>query len=122
MASSSSSSSTTPSLKGPVDTLMIDNYDSFTYNLVQYLEELGADVVTIRNDAITVKEIEEVLQPKRIIISPGPGNPKEAGVSMDVIRAFGGKIPIFGVCLGLQCIYEVYGGTVTHAGEWGFLF
>ncbi len=100
-----------------VDTLMIDNYDSFTFNIAQYLEELGARVTTVRNDAVTVEDIATRLRPRRIVISPGPGSPKDAGVSMDVIRAFAGKIPIFGVCLGLQCIYEVYGGTVTHAGE-----
>jgi hypothetical protein len=101
---------------GRVDTLMIDNYDSFTYNLVQYLEELGASVTTVRNDAITVDGV-AALAPRRIIVSPGPGAPRDAGVSMAVIRAFAGKVPIFGVCLGLQCIYEVFGGTVTHAGE-----
>ncbi len=95
---------------------MIDNYDSFTFNLVQYLEELGAEVVTVRNDAVTLDDV-RAMNPRRIIVSPGPGAPKDAGISMEVIREFGGKVPIFGVCLGLQCMYEVYGGTVTHAGE-----
>lgn len=99
-----------------VETLMVDNYDSFTYNLVQYLEELGTRVTTVRNDQVTIEQI-EAMAPQRIIISPGPGSPKDAGVSMAVIRHFAGKLPIFGVCLGLQCMYEVYGGTVTHAGE-----
>lgn len=94
---------------------MVDNYDSFTFNLVQYLEELGASVVTVRNDVVTIADIER-MQPKRIIVSPGPGSPKDAGISMEVVRHFAGKVPVFGVCLGLQCMYEVYGGTVTHAG------
>lgn len=93
---------------------MIDNYDSFTYNLVQYLGELGADVVVHRNDMITVDEI-EVLKSDRIMISPGPCTPDEAGVSMNVIRTFAGKIPIFGVCLGHQSIGQVFGGKIIHA-------
>ncbi len=96
--------------------LLIDNYDSFTYNLFQYLGELGASVEVVRNDAITVEDIAE-MAPKHIIISPGPGNPDEAGISKDVIRRFAGKIPIFGVCLGHQCIGEVFGGIVEGAGE-----
>ena len=98
------------------DVLLIDNYDSFTYNLYQYMCELGASVVVRRNDQVTVAEC-IALEPKRIMISPGPGNPSDAGVSMDVIKEFAGKIPIFGVCLGHQCIYECYGGDVVVAGE-----
>jgi anthranilate synthase component 2 len=96
--------------------LLIDNYDSFTYNLFQYLGELGATTEVIRNDAITVEDIKAMV-PKHIIISPGPGNPDEAGISKDVIRRFAGKIPILGVCLGHQCIGEVFGGIVEGAGE-----
>lgn len=96
--------------------LMIDNYDSFTYNLVQYLGELGEDVRVFRNDKITIDEIEE-LGPERIVISPGPCTPKEAGVSVQVIRRFGVKIPILGVCLGHQAIGEAYGGDVVRAGR-----
>jgi anthranilate synthase component 2 len=94
--------------------LMIDNYDSFTYNLVQYLGELGADVEVHRNDCISVAEIEQ-RQPERIVISPGPCTPTEAGVSMAVIRHFAGKVPILGVCLGHQSIGQVYGGDIIHA-------
>jgi para-aminobenzoate synthetase component 2 len=96
--------------------LLIDNYDSFTYNLYQYLGELGAEVKVVRNDEVTPEEI-ETIAPERIIISPGPGNPDEAGISKDVIRRFAGKVPIFGVCLGHQCIGEVFGGIVEGAGE-----
>ena len=96
--------------------LMIDNYDSFTYNLVQYLGELGADVVVRRNDEITVDEIEG-LAPTHIMISPGPCTPNEAGVSMDVIRRYAGVLPILGVCLGHQCIGQVYGGRVVRARQ-----
>jgi anthranilate synthase component 2 len=96
--------------------LMIDNYDSFTYNLVQYCGELGADVRVFRNDRIGVDEIAG-MKPDRIIISPGPCTPNEAGVSMEVIRRFGGAIPILGVCLGHQSIGAVYGGEVVHARE-----
>lgn len=96
--------------------LMIDNYDSFTYNLVQYLGELGEDVRVFRNDKITIEEIEE-LGPERIVISPGPCTPKEAGISIEVIRHFGVKIPILGVCLGHQAIGEAYGGDVVRAGR-----
>mmetsp|Transcript_17406 Transcript_17406/g.33039 ORF Transcript_17406/g.33039 Transcript_17406/m.33039 type:complete len:191 (-) Transcript_17406:156-728(-) len=97
-------------------TVMIDNYDSFTYNVYQYLSELGAKVVVARNDKITVEEIQKI-NPINIVISPGPGSPKDAGVSMDVIKAFAGKVPILGICLGHQCIYELYGGDVVVSGE-----
>ncbi|UCC56415.1 MAG: aminodeoxychorismate/anthranilate synthase component II [Gammaproteobacteria bacterium] len=96
--------------------LMIDNYDSFTYNLVQYLGELGADVQVYRNDRITLEEI-AALQPERIVISPGPCTPNEAGVSVDVIRRFAGVIPILGVCLGHQSIGQAFGGRIGHARE-----
>ena len=96
--------------------VMIDNYDSFTYNLVQYLGELGADVKVFRNDETTVAEL-RVMQPERIMISPGPCTPNEAGISMDVIRAFAGEVPILGVCLGHQSIGQVYGGNIVHARE-----
>ncbi|NWJ45142.1 MAG: aminodeoxychorismate/anthranilate synthase component II [Chloroflexi bacterium] len=96
--------------------LMIDNYDSFTYNLVQYFAELGEEVLVYRNDAITLDEISRI-KPARIVISPGPGEPKDAGVSEDVIRQFGTGIPILGVCLGHQAIGEVFGGTVERAPE-----
>jgi anthranilate synthase/aminodeoxychorismate synthase-like glutamine amidotransferase len=94
--------------------LVIDNYDSFTYNLVQYLGELGYEPVAYRNDAITLKQI-EAMKPSHIIISPGPCTPLEAGISNDVVRYFRGKIPILGVCLGHQCIGYVYGGTIKRA-------
>jgi para-aminobenzoate synthetase component II len=94
--------------------LMIDNYDSFTYNLVQYLGELGADVRVYRNDQITVAEIER-LAPEKIVISPGPCTPAEAGISCDVIREFAGRVPLLGVCLGHQCIGEVFGGEIVRA-------
>jgi anthranilate synthase component II len=93
---------------------MIDNYDSFTFNLVQYLGELGADVHTLRNDAVTVKEI-EAAQPSALVISPGPCTPNEAGVSLDAIRYFAGKLPIFGVCLGHQAIGQAFGGRIVRA-------
>ena len=96
--------------------LVIDNYDSFTYNLVQYFGELGADPLVKRNDAITPDEVEN-MKPQRIVISPGPGRPEEAGISMELIRKFGGKIPILGVCLGHQCMGEVYGAKVVRAGR-----
>ncbi len=96
--------------------LLIDNYDSFTYNLFQYLSELGAGVWVVRNDRVSLKEIEARL-PERIVISPGPGTPEEAGISNDVIRCFGGSIPILGVCLGHQCVGYAYGGKVSRAGE-----
>jgi anthranilate synthase/aminodeoxychorismate synthase-like glutamine amidotransferase len=94
--------------------LVIDNYDSFTYNLVQYLGELGCEPKAYRNDAITLKQIED-MTPSHIIISPGPCTPLEAGISNDVIRHFRGKIPILGVCLGHQCIGYVYGGVIKRA-------
>ena len=94
--------------------LMIDNYDSFTYNLVQYLGELGADVRVYRNDQITVAEIEQ-LAPEKIVISPGPCTPTEAGISCEVIRQFAGRVPLLGVCLGHQCIGEVFGGEIIRA-------
>ncbi len=97
-------------------TLLIDNYDSFTYILWQYLAELGADVVVRRNDQVTLDEC-RALNPDHIVISPGPGDPTEAGISREVIREFAGKVPVLGVCLGHQCIYDVFGGTVTGAGE-----
>ena len=96
--------------------LMIDNYDSFTYNVVQYLAELGADVQVYRNDEITVEQI-EALQPERLVVSPGPCTPNEAGVSMAAIRHFAGKLPILGICLGHQAIGQVYGGNVIRAGR-----
>jgi anthranilate synthase component 2 len=94
--------------------LMIDNYDSFTYNLVQYLGELGADVVVYRNDQISVSEIEQ-LAPEKIVISPGPCTPNEAGVSIDTIKTFAGRVPILGVCLGHQSIGQAFGGRIGHA-------
>jgi anthranilate synthase component 2 len=96
--------------------LLIDNYDSFTYNLYQYLCELGAKVQVERNDQITVDEIEK-LKPERIVVSPGPCTPKEAGISVEAILRFGPRIPVLGVCLGHQCIGEAFGGTVGGAGE-----
>ena len=96
--------------------LLIDNYDSFTYNLYQYLSELGAEVQTYRNDKITIEEI-EALAPDGIIISPGPSTPLEAGISNDVIRHFGPAVPTLGVCLGHQCVGYVYGARVDRAGE-----
>lgn len=96
--------------------LMIDNYDSFTYNIVQYLGELGADVKVVRNDEITLAEIEQ-LAPERIVVSPGPCTPNEAGISMPVIEHFAGKIPLLGVCLGHQSIGQVFGGKVIRARQ-----
>jgi anthranilate synthase/aminodeoxychorismate synthase-like glutamine amidotransferase len=96
--------------------LVIDNYDSFTYNLVQYFGELGADPVVKRNDAVSVDEVEK-MAPERIVISPGPGSPKDAGISMELIRRMGSRVPLLGVCLGHQCIGEVYGGKVVRAGR-----
>lgn len=94
--------------------LMIDNYDSFTYNLVQYFGELGEDIRVFRNDKITIGDIEKI-NPERIVISPGPCTPKEAGISIDVIRHFAGKIPILGVCLGHQSIGAAFGGEIVRA-------
>lgn len=96
--------------------LMIDNYDSFTYNLVQYLSELGARVHTVRNDQISIAEIEQ-LHPEKIIISPGPCTPNEAGISLQVIEHFAGKLPLLGVCLGHQAIGQSFGGKVIHAKQ-----
>jgi anthranilate synthase/aminodeoxychorismate synthase-like glutamine amidotransferase len=94
--------------------LMIDNYDSFTYNLVQYLGELGQDLNVYRNNKITIAEI-ETMRPERIVISPGPCTPREAGISIDVIKHFAGRIPVLGVCLGHQSIGEAFGGDVIRA-------
>jgi len=96
--------------------LMIDNYDSFTYNVVQYLRELGANVDVHRNDEISLKEIEE-MAPQKIVISPGPCTPNEAGISMQVVESFGKEIPILGICLGHQSIGQVFGGDVVRARE-----
>jgi len=96
--------------------LMIDNYDSFTYNLVQYLGELGADVKTVRNDAVNIDGIRE-LNPAGIVISPGPCTPDEAGISLAVVSELGETYPVFGVCLGYQCIGQVFGGNVVRAGK-----
>ncbi|MFT7686929.1 MAG: anthranilate synthase component 2 [Candidatus Azotimanducaceae bacterium] len=96
--------------------LMIDNYDSFTYNLVQYFGELGEEVQVYRNDEITISEI-EVMAPDIIVISPGPCTPNEAGVSMDVVKNFGGKIPLLGICLGHQSMGQVFGGNIVRARE-----
>ena len=96
--------------------LMIDNYDSFTYNLVQYFGELKVDVQVYRNDEITIKEIEK-LQPEYLVISPGPCTPNEAGISIEAIRYFTGKLPILGVCLGHQSIAQAFGGKIIHAKE-----
>jgi anthranilate synthase/aminodeoxychorismate synthase-like glutamine amidotransferase len=95
--------------------LVIDNYDSFTYNLVQYLGELGAEMLVRRNDKITIEEIENEIKPERILISPGPGNPDEAGITLPVINNFAGKLPILGVCLGHQAIGQAFGGRVVRA-------
>lgn len=100
----------------PKKVLMIDNYDSFTFNIVQYLGELGAEVLTYRNDEITVEEI-EAIAPSHLVISPGPCTPNEAGISMAAIKHFAGKLPILGVCLGHQAIGQVYGGEVVRAPQ-----
>ena len=97
--------------------LVIDNYDSFTYNLVQYLGELGARMKIFRNDEITVNEIENGLRPEKILISPGPGTPDDAGISLPAIQRFAGRIPILGVCLGHQAIGQFFGGKVIRAPE-----
>ena len=96
--------------------LLIDNYDSFTYNLYQYLCELGAEVEVFRNDKIGLEDIDS-MAPERIVISPGPGTPAEAGISVETIRRFAGRVPLLGVCLGHQCIGEAYGAVVSGAGE-----
>ena len=98
------------------DVVFIDNYDSFSYNLVQYLQELGATVAVLRHDALTLEEL-IALRPRRLMISPGPGSPRDAGICCAAVRALAGRVPILGVCLGLQCIFEVFGGTVAAAGE-----
>jgi anthranilate synthase/aminodeoxychorismate synthase-like glutamine amidotransferase len=97
--------------------LVIDNYDSFTYNLVQYLGELGSDMKVVRNDEVSVDDVEGELKPERILISPGPGTPNGAGITLGVIERFVGKIPILGVCLGHQAIGQHFGGTVGRAPE-----
>lgn len=97
--------------------LVVDNYDSFTYNLVQYLGELGAEMKVVRNDEVTVDEIENDLKPERILISPGPGTPDAAGISLGVVERFAGKLPILGVCLGHQAIGQHFGGKVMRAPE-----
>ncbi|HAA44820.1 MAG: glutamine amidotransferase [Halomonas sp. 54_146] len=96
--------------------LMLDNYDSFTFNIVQYLGELGAEVITHRNDEITIEQI-EALAPTHLVVSPGPCTPNEAGISMAAIKHFAGKLPILGVCLGHQAIGQVYGGKVVRAPQ-----
>jgi len=96
--------------------LMIDNYDSFTYNLVQYLGELGAEVEVRRNDALSVAEV-AAMQPEGVVISPGPCTPNEAGISVELIKQLGGKLPILGVCLGHQAIGQAFGGRIVHAGQ-----
>jgi anthranilate synthase component II len=97
-----------------VKVVMVDNYDSFTYNLVQYFGELGADVTVVRNDEVTVAQI-DAMQPDKVVLSPGPCTPKEAGISVDAIHAFAGKYPILGVCLGHQSIGYAFGGEIIHA-------
>ena len=97
--------------------LVIDNYDSFTYNLVQYLGELGAEMKVFRNDEVTVDEIENDLKPEKILISPGPGTPYDAGISLNVIERFGDKLPILGVCLGHQAVGQHFGGKVVRGPE-----
>ncbi|MFN2532020.1 MAG: aminodeoxychorismate/anthranilate synthase component II [Pyrinomonadaceae bacterium] len=97
--------------------LVIDNYDSFTYNLVQYLGELGEEVLVRRNDEVTVDEIENKLHPQRIVLSPGPGVPDNAGITLAVINKFAGKVPLLGVCLGHQAIGQAFGGKVIRAPE-----
>src|SRR3989338_4613997 len=96
--------------------LMIDNYDSFTYNLVQYFGELGADLKVVRNDKISFKQI-DALRPEQIVISPGPGRPEDAGISVDLIKAYAGTIPILGVCLGHQCMGYAFGGKIIRAKQ-----
>ena len=97
--------------------LVIDNYDSFTYNLVQYLGELGETIEVRRNNRVTIEEIENDLRPERIVISPGPGTPDDAGISLEVIERFAGRIPLLGVCLGHQAIGQAFGGKVIRAPE-----
>jgi anthranilate synthase/aminodeoxychorismate synthase-like glutamine amidotransferase len=97
--------------------LVIDNYDSFTYNLVQYLGELGAEMRVFRNDEVSLEEIENELKPEKILISPGPGTPDEAGISLEVLEKFAERVPILGVCLGHQAIGQIFGGKVVRAPE-----
>ena len=99
-----------------IKVVMVDNYDSFTYNLVQYFGELGAEVIVVRNDAVTINDI-EALNPDKIVISPGPCTPKEAGISVDTILHFAGKKPVLGVCLGHQSIGYAFGGNIIHAKQ-----
>jgi anthranilate synthase/aminodeoxychorismate synthase-like glutamine amidotransferase len=106
----------TPAERGLFLVFVLDNYDSFTYNLVQYLGELGATVEVRRNDQVTVSQVEK-MKPERIVISPGPCTPQEAGISVDLIRRFAGKVPVLGVCLGHQAIGEAFGGRVVRAGH-----
>jgi anthranilate synthase/aminodeoxychorismate synthase-like glutamine amidotransferase len=96
--------------------LLIDNYDSFTYNLFQYLSELGAEVEVIRNDKATIKEL-AAMNPERVVVSPGPSTPDNAGISVDAIKHFAGTVPVLGVCLGHQCIAQAFGGVIKGAGE-----
>lgn len=97
--------------------LLIDNYDSFTFNLYQYLSELGEDdIQVVRNDKATVQQLDE-MQPDKVVVSPGPSHPRNAGISIDAIKHFADKAPVLGVCLGMQCMAEAFGGTVAHAGE-----
>lgn len=103
-----------PLSKGGIKVVMVDNYDSFTYNLVQYFGELGADVTVVRNDQVTVADVEK-LAPDKLVISPGPCTPKEAGISVEAILKFAGKTPILGVCLGHQSIGYAFGGNIVHA-------
>lgn len=95
--------------------LVIDNYDSFTYNIVQYLGELGADMLVRRNDEVSMKEIQDDIKPDRILISPGPGTPDDAGISLEVLKTYADKLPILGVCLGHQAIGQIFGGKVVRA-------
>lgn len=97
--------------------LVVDNYDSFTYNLVQYLGEMGVEMLVVRNDEITVDELESKVKPTRVLISPGPGTPDTAGISLEVIERFEGKVPVLGVCLGHQAIGQFFGGRVGRAPE-----
>jgi anthranilate synthase/aminodeoxychorismate synthase-like glutamine amidotransferase len=97
--------------------LIVDNYDSFTYNLVQYLGELGASVVVRRNDDVTVREVENEIRPDRIVVSPGPGTPDDAGVTLELIANLSGHVPLLGVCLGHQSIGQIFGGRVVRAPE-----
>lgn len=114
MRTATASEQTESPVGAPIRVLMVDNYDSFTYNLVQYLGELGAELTVYRNDAITLDAIEE-LRPDRIVISPGPGIPVNAGISIPLVRRFSGRIPVLGVCLGHQAVGEAFGGRVVRA-------